>query len=134
MTGETDLSKLMTSIQPVLHPGTFVFVTLKPGETCSASVTPIMTFREREGLTLIAPECEVHAAGLASAFPSRMITLDVNSSLFAIGFLAEIDARLAKAGIPVNIVSAYFHDHLFVPPDRAEEAMGILRSGTAEES
>jgi uncharacterized protein len=133
VTGETDLRKLLSSVQPVLHPETFVFVTLKPGETSPSTVTPIMTFREREGLTLIAPEGEVHAAGLASAFPSRMITLDVNSSLFAIGFLAEIDARLAKAGIAVNIVSAYFHDHLFVPPDHAEEAMAILRSDATRE-
>lgn len=127
MTGETDLSKLLGSIQPVLHPETFVFVTLKPGEACPASVTPIMTFREREGLTLIVPESDARAAELESAFRSRMITLNVNSSLFAIGFLAEIDVRLAKAGIAVNAVSAYFHDHLFVPVDRAEEAIAILR-------
>jgi hypothetical protein len=55
-----------------------------------------------------------------------MITLEVNSSLEAVGFLAAITGRLAEAGIPVNPVSGFHHDHLFMPEGRAEEAMAIL--------
>ena len=44
-----------------------------------------------------------------------MITLDVHSSLESVGFLAAVSARLAAAGIPCNAVSAFHHDHLFVP-------------------
>ena len=35
--------------------------------------------------------------------------------------------RLAAAGISVNAVSAFHHDHLFVPEDRAEEALRLLQ-------
>ncbi|WP_353843164.1 ACT domain-containing protein, partial [Mesorhizobium sp.] len=44
-----------------------------------------------------------------------------------------ITARLAAAGMGVNPVSAFYHDHLFVPADRAEEAMELLEK-LAEES
>ena len=55
-----------------------------------------------------------------------MVTLTVQSALDAVGFLAAITARLAAAGISVNAVSAFFHDHLFVPAGRAEEIVEIL--------
>ncbi len=44
----------------------------------------------------------------------------------AIGFLAAVTAHLAESGIAVNAVSAFHHDHLFVPAARAEEAMRRL--------
>ena len=37
--------------------------------------------------------------------------------------MAELDKDVS-----VNVVSAYFHDHLFVPVDRAGEAMTILNT------
>jgi hypothetical protein len=55
-----------------------------------------------------------------------MVTLTVHSALDAVGFLAAITTRLAAAGISVNAVSAFFHDHLFVPVGRAEETVEIL--------
>ena len=55
-----------------------------------------------------------------------MITLEIHSSLQAVGFLAAVTARLAAADMGANPVSGYFHDHLFVPEDRSEEAMRIL--------
>lgn len=91
-----------------------------------------MIFREREGDTLILPEEEASAAGLSFTFPSRMITLNVHSSLDAVGFLAVITTRLAAAGMGVNPVSAYFHDHLFVPAGRAGEAMAVLHAFAVE--
>jgi len=56
------------------------------------------------------------------------ITLTINSALDAVGFLAAITTRLAAAGISVNAVSAFHHDHIFVPLTRAEEAMELLSS------
>ncbi|WP_287392299.1 ACT domain-containing protein, partial [Mesorhizobium sp.] len=79
-----------------------------------------------EGTTVIALEEEAKAAGLATVFRCGMVTLNIHSSLEAVGFLAAITARLAAAGMGVNPVSAFYHDHLFVPADRAEEAMEIL--------
>ena len=132
MPGEIDLQKLLGSMSPELLPGIFVFATLRPGTPMPAGINPVMIFRESEGDTLILPEEEARAAGLPSAFPSRMITLNVHSSLDAIGFLAAITARLAAAGMGVNPVSGYVHDHLFVPVDRADKAMAILEDIVTE--
>ena len=33
---------------------------------------------------------------------------------------------LAQADISVNVVSAFYHDHLFIPEHRAVEALQIL--------
>jgi hypothetical protein len=81
-----------------------------------------MTFREREGVTLIVTRAEAEVAGLDAAFPCRMITLNIHSSLEAVGFLAALLPALAAEGAGVNPVSGFFHDHLFVPADRAEAA------------
>jgi len=50
----------------------------------------------------------------------------VHSALDAVGFLAAVTTRLAEAGISVNAVSAFHHDHLFVPEHRADEALQLL--------
>ena len=132
MTGETDLRKLLGSMSPELAPGVHVFVTLPPGSSVPDGLDPVMIFREHEGATLILREEEARAAGLESAFRSRMITLNIHSSLEAVGFLAVITTRLADAGMGVNPVSGYFHDHLFVPAARADEAMSILQRLASE--
>jgi hypothetical protein len=132
VSGKTDLHKLIGLMSPELLPGVHVFATLPSGAPRPAGLDPVMIFREREGETLILRENEAKAAGLPFAFPSRMITLNVHSSLDAVGFLAAITTRLAAAGIGVNPVSAYFHDHLFVPAHRADEAMAILKALAAE--
>jgi hypothetical protein len=45
-----------------------------------------------------------------------------------VGFLAAITGRLADAGISVNPVSAFYHDHLFVPEHKADEALHHLQN------
>lgn len=127
MTGERDLGVLLRHMKPELRPGIFVFCTASPNENIPAALNPLLTFREQEGTTLVIPREEAVAAGLRYAFPSRLITLTVHSALDAVGFLAAITARLARAGISVNAVSAFHHDHLFVPADRADEAMALLK-------
>ena len=128
MTQERDLNRLLADIKPVLDPEIFVFSTVPPDAAFPAALKAVQLFREREGTTLILPLAEAEAAALAYQFPCRMITLDVHSALDAVGFLAAVATRLAKAGISVNAVSAYYHDHLFVPRERAEEAMLLLAS------
>ncbi|OQU93760.1 ACT domain-containing protein [Cladophialophora immunda] len=59
-------------------------------------------------------------------YPCKMITCAVHSSLEAVGFMAVLATRLAQAGISVNPVSGFYHDHLFVPVGRAAEAVAVL--------
>jgi hypothetical protein len=44
-----------------------------------------------------------------------------------VGLTAVVSSALAEAGIACNVVAATRHDHLFVPIDRAADALAILR-------
>ncbi|UPK16486.1 ACT domain-containing protein [Bradyrhizobium sp. 131] len=123
MTGERDLHALLRHMKPEMRPGIFVFCTIPTNEPVPAALSPLLTFCEQEGTTLVLLREEAEAAGLRHAFAS----CPVHSALDAVGFLAAITARLAAAGISVNAVSAFHHDHLFVPADRADDAMVLLR-------
>ena len=128
MPGETDLETLLRSMHPVLRDGEFVFCTT----ATPPAATPLGRFQEEEGETLILRRADADGAGLAYDHVWRMITLTVHSSLTAVGLLAAVTARLAAAGISVNAMSAYYHDHLFVPADRAAEALRVLGESSSE--
>jgi hypothetical protein len=127
MTGERDLDALLKHMKPVMQPGIFVFCTIPAGQRVPSALNPLLTFREQEGTTVVALLEDAERAGLRYEFASRLITLTVPSALDAVGFLAAITARLAEAGISVNAVSAFHHDHLFVPVDHADEAIAVLQ-------
>ena len=130
MSGELDLKKLMATMSAELHEGVFVFATVKNGQM-PTGIAPRMMFQENEGTTLILLKSEAEAAGLSFEFPSRMITLNVHSSLEAVGFIARIATELAAAGMGVNPVSAFYHNHLFIPDGRQDEAMTLLKAMAA---
>ena len=50
----------------------------------------------------------------------------MHSALEAVEFLTRVTAVLAEQGISVNAVSAFYHDYLFVPADRTDEALRVL--------
>jgi hypothetical protein len=132
MAGETDLTKLLASMQPVLQPGEYVFCSIPHHSGYSPSLEPIGWFREAEGLTLMLDRQQADAANLPYTAVFALITLTVHSSLEAVGFLAAIATHLARHGISVNPVSAFYHDHLFVPAAQAEVAMNLLQSLSTE--
>jgi len=121
----SDLDELLRSMDPELHEGVFVFASV-PGPV--PGVDAIATFREREGLTLIAEERQALCAGLRSLFRAAWITLTVTSDLHAVGLTAAVATALAAAGISCNVVAGACHDHLFVPVERAGEALAILQA------
>jgi hypothetical protein len=126
MVPEADLQKLLATMKPELQPGEYVFASVIDDDRKIAQDAVVGWFRESEGITLILERSAAIAAGIEFSFPSRMITLTVHSSLEAVGFLAVITERLAAADISVNAISAYFHDHLFVPFQKADITMHIL--------
>lgn len=128
MAGETNLSTLLTSMRPVLRQGEYVFCSLPHPGRDHPSLEPIGYFKEEEGLTLILPRPQADAAGLPYGAVFALITLTVHSSLEAVGFLAAIATQLASHGISVNPVSAFYHDHLFVPAIQAEAAIALLQT------
>lgn len=130
--GETRLNVLLASLQPQLQPSVFAFTTVPLGETLPPEVTPVCEFREAEGITAIVRQTEAERAQLPYQYPCRMITLRVHSSLEAVGMLAAITQALAAEGISTNVVSAYFHDHLFVSCDRVQDALHCLEQLTMQ--
>lgn len=127
MPGETNLKRLLATMQPSLHEGEYVFCSTPQHASDGCALDPIGLFKEDEGLTLILQRSQAEAANLPYPAVFAMITLTVHSSLEAVGFLAAIATKLANHGISVNPVSAFYHDHLFVPVAQAEAAMALLR-------
>lgn len=134
MTGETNLAVLLQSMQPTLREGEYVFCTVKAeiGSYNAAldGLAPIGLFQEAEGLTVILSRQQADAAELPYTTIFCMITLAVHSSLEAVGFLAAITTLLAEHQISVNPISAYYHDHLFIPLVQTNRAMHLLQSLT----
>lgn len=130
--GQIQLRKLISSMQPRLQPEVFVFSTVSSEEFVPETVSPICQFRETEGITLILRQTQAESIKLSYQYPCRLITLAIHSSLAAVGLLAAVSQALASEGISVNVVSAYYHDHLFVPCDRAEEALACLQKLTSQ--
>ncbi len=125
--GERDLKSLLAGLSPSLSAGEFVFCTLPGGAYGDgAEYNPVATTVEAEGLTLVLPLDRARAAGYPCDQPMRRITLEVHSSLEAVGLTAAVAAALARAGIAANVIAGYHHDHVFVPADRAEEALAAL--------
>jgi uncharacterized protein len=120
---ETDLTALLAGMTPRLRPGRYVFAAVPDGRSVAGAV---VTVAEDEGTTVVVPDSG--AAGLDAEYPCAWITLEVHSSLAAVGFLAVVCTRLAEAGISVNPVSGFHHDHLFVPWDRRHEALAVLEA------
>jgi len=123
----TDLGTLLKSMKPRVADGEFVFCSVSETLFSSLKTKPLLVFREEEGITLILERRAAEANGLPYSSVWGLITLTVHSGLTAVGFLAAITNKLAEAGISVNVASAYYHDHLFVPVDKMDTAMRLLK-------
>jgi len=133
MQGEVNLDHLIRNMRPMLDPVPYVFCTFAERSFSElADLNPIGVFAETEGLTAILPVENARDMGLGDAEWHRRITLTVHSSLAAVGLTAAISTVLASAGISANVVAAYFHDHIFVPAEKAEEAMAALLELSAD--
>lgn len=120
--GETDLARLLAGLAPALAPQPRAIRTQAHDAPVPADA--LLLFREDEGSTVIVPASDVGD----NATPWAQITLRIHSSLDAVGMMAAISAALTEAGIPCNVVSAYYHDHLFVPWARRDDAMAALHA------
>jgi hypothetical protein len=121
----SDLEQLLATMQPSLNDGAYVFSSVHP-DTDVSKYSPLATFREREGLTVIVDEATAIRHGLPVLFRAAWITLTVHSDLQAVGLTAAVAEVLTQARISCNVVAAAFHDHIFVPVERAADAIAQL--------
>ncbi len=129
MPGETDLARLLATLDPDLHGAEYVVVSVLEGLAPDLQqVDWFAAVQEPEGLTLVLTREEAEAAALPYEGVFRRITLQVESSLEAVGLTAAVAGRLALEGISANVIAAFHHDHLLVPAAHAERALTSLRA------
>ncbi|MEL7285427.1 MAG: ACT domain-containing protein, partial [Pseudomonadota bacterium] len=131
LVAERDLAKLLSTLSVTRHAGVWRFETIPEAQASWSELVNLrdvrkiaMLFQETEGLTVIT------AATDATPESNRWAWLQLNvySDLQAVGFLAEVAKGLATAGIPCNAVAAYHHDHIFVPIERADDAVTAIEA------
>lgn len=127
MSGIVELEKLLKSMSPEIKSGEYVFCTVDGNCLDYAHLKPLASFRESEGLCLIVSLEEAEKAQLAYEGKFKQITLTVHSSLNAVGLTAAVATKLASYGISANVVAAYYHDHIFVPTEKASEALLAIK-------
>ncbi len=123
--GETDLQRLLAGLAPELASRPRAIRSQAADAAVPAGA--IMLFREDEGVTTVV---EVDTSSDEPLW--AQITLRIHSSLEAVGMMAAIATALTARDIPCNAVSAYYHDHLFVPWSRRDDAVAALQALTGD--
>ena len=115
MDGEKDLEKLLAGCSPVLSASEFVFVSFPSSRYGDHSeLSPIAFIVEDEGATLVVPRSEADARQIGYESVFKRITLNIHSSLDAVGLTAAVSTALSDHGISANVIAGFFHDHIFV--------------------
>lgn len=81
---------------------------------------------EAEGPTAVATVETARHHGWPVTFEAAWLTVEVHSSLEAVGLTAALSTALADVGIACNVLAGFHHDHLLVPHSRADEAERAL--------
>lgn len=126
MNGETNLQKLLKTMSPVLNKEEYVFITVSGNYGDYSQFSPIGSFQEKEGLTLIITKTVADKNHIQYEQVFKLISLEVHSSLNAVGLTAAVASTLAEKNISANVVAAFYNDHIFVPLNQAVSALKAL--------
>ena len=124
-TGESDLLTLIAQMSPSLDGQVWAFVSVDDVSSEYVAEHALATFRETEGTTLIVPWERAEEFEVCSE-PMARITLNIHSSLEAVGLTAAVSQALASEAISANVVAGFYHDHIFVPHTTGERAVACL--------
>jgi hypothetical protein len=124
MAGETDLTTMLRTLSVSVRPGSYTLVTVDEPVELGAGVDAALA--EDEGTTVVVSVHEAHRRGWPVDFEGAWLTLDVHSSLHAVGLTAAVSAALVDEGIPANMLAGYHHDHILVPVERTDDAVQAL--------
>lgn len=128
MSGIENLDQLLKHMSPNLKDGEFVFISQPNGRYGShPELEPIAAVLEAEGLTLIIPQSKADQHNLPYDGVYKMITLEVHSSLEAVGLTAAFATKLTEHNISANVVAGFYHDHIFVQTSAADRAITALK-------
>jgi hypothetical protein len=93
-----------------------------------AHTHPLACFVEPEGLTLVLTQESADLQDLPYQGTFHCISLQVHSSLEAVGLTAAVASKLATHGISANVIAGFYHDHVFVSSLRSDHALRLLES------
>ena len=125
-TGESDLLTLIAQMSASLDDQIWAFVSVDDVSSEYLAEHALATFRETEGTTLIVPWERADEFDVCSE-PMARITLNIHSSLEAVGLTAAVSQALASEAISANVVAGFYHDHIFVPQTAGERAVACLK-------
>lgn len=125
MAGLGDLADLLRSMAPELHAEPYGFGVMQGGDWVPGAFA-IMA--EAEGMTVVATEAVLRAAGIAHQPGWARISLKVHSDLEAVGLTAAVAAALTAQGISANVIAGYHHDHFFVQWARRQDALAAMQA------
>lgn len=131
MPGEKDLKILLQNMEPVLNSGEYVFCKMERLKQIPDIERLLFFFRETEAVTIVLERSVADEWNLEYNYISSWITLNVHSSLEAVGLTAAFANALKEENISCNVVAAYYHDHIFVAKEDAEKAMMALKKLSA---
>ena len=128
MSGISNLDQLLTHMSPKLIDGDFVFIS-KPNSSYGShsELESIAAVLEPEGLTLIIPQNKADQHNIPYDGVYKMITLEIHSSLEAVGLTAAFATKLTEHNISANVVAGFYHDHIFVQASAADRAIAALK-------
>ena len=84
--------------------------------------------REPEGISLVMRAEDADLDDLPYEEVMSWITLNVHSSLSAVGLTAAISAALTERGVSCNVIAGYHHDHILVPQEHQGRAIEALQA------
>ena len=125
--GETDLDRLLATLTVSRRGDEYVVIPLPATDAARGplvvgdGIDAVMA--ENEAVTVVATSAAAEANGWPQDRHWAWLTIDVHSSLDAVGLTAALANALTALDIPCNVIAAYYHDHLLVPVDRADEAI-----------
>lgn len=125
MEGEINLNTILKNLNPVLNEGKYVFTKVDSLDHIAFSKI-LFLFKEKEGITVVLEKRFAEELNLTFSYIASWITLEVHSSLAAVGLTAAFSQALGSANISCNVVAAYLHDHIFVDENDALKAMDVL--------
>lgn len=140
MQGLTDLRQLLQCLAPSIDHELYRFCCTAQFDSTWAEQA-FACVRESQGWTYVLPERllpasfdndDVRQHGVVSDTTYRRITLEVHSSLDAVGLTAAVSTALATHNISCNMLAGFYHDHLFVPAPQADEALALLEQLSAD--
>ena len=127
MSGQTNLPTVLKSMQISCDNIEYGFAKID-GMDVPRDEAVLGTFKEKEGLTIIATKEYLQENNIQSEGSYAKLTVEVHTSLELVGLTAVLATKLAENQISANVVAAYFHDHIFVQFGFRQKAIAVLES------